>query len=370
MMRSITAAFCIFSLANAAMAQCGPYKHHPLWPDTVGYANVHLDECGATSCLWDNGSTNPLTNLGVGSHWVILYNGATSDTLQFTIDQEVWDFQSAWLPTAMGLEIDIWAVITPHMAPQIFDNPKCRPDGDSTIIYLLQDGLQWDSITPIDTYAGEVHMWMGLPYGHTYQLELIDNSNCGSYALGQLVTAYSSGEAEFQINTEDACGGIGGSIGVNEVVPDPLSPFPPPTPFTGTFTLLDWPDPSGQVASPMQGTSAYWDNLPPGQYLVHFAPDSICNHSETVITIGTCTGITEDRAVLGAPLLAWPQPVHDVLHWKASDTGVVHVYDAHGRLVLSIPDRGRLDVSAMPEGLYHLQVSQGARVEWTRFLKQ
>ena len=368
-MKAITALFSTLLLANAAMAQCGPYKHHPLWPDTIGYASVHLDECEATSCLWDNGSTNPLTNLGVGSHWVILYYPTTSDTLQFTIDQELWDFQTAWLPTAMGLEIDIWAVISPHMAPQIFDNPKCRPDGDSTIIYLLQDGLHIDSINPVNTYAGEFHMWVGLPYGHTYRLELIDNSNCGSYALGQPVIAYSSGDVEFEINAQDACGGVGGSIQVNGVVPDSLSPFPPPTPFTGTFTLLDWPDPSGQVGSPMQGTSAYWDNLPPGQYLVHFAPDSICNHSETVITIGTCTGIIEDRAALGNALVVWPLPVHDVLHWKSSDTGVVRVYDAQGRLVLCGADHGRLDVSAMREGLYHLQISQVARVEWTRFLK-
>ena len=124
------------------------------------------------------------------------------------------------------------------------------------------------------------------------------------------------------------------------------------------------------MGSEQAGTTAFWDNLPAGDYDVFFTPDSLCNLSDTVITIGTTTGITEDRAAHGEPLVVWPQPVHDVLQWKPSANGVVRVHDTQSRLIVTGPDRGRLDVSAIPAGLYQLQIAQGTRAQWARFIKQ
>lgn len=358
--------FCV--IGQATMAQCGPYKHHPVWPDTVGFAYVNLNECGSTitSCLWDNGSTDWQTDLGIGTHTITLFSGTTPvETDTFQIVQNHWNLHQQAFATFMGVEIDISGGVEPYGASQIFNNPACMPVADSTVVHLLQDGIAIDSLTPVSADL-VFHMWTGLPYGHTYQTQVVDHSQCGSYGYEPVVTAYSSGTVEMMIDTQDAQGGNGGSITVNGLTVDPLATLPPPTPFTGTFSLFEYPD-HIPIGTDQVGTSAIWEGLPAGQYDVHFMPDSLCNGSDTVVTIELITGIEEDRAI---PLRVWPQPATDLLHWSSTGSGTVNVHDVQGRLVLEGPDNGQLDISAIPAGLYQLQFLDGARIRWARFLKK
>lgn len=310
-----------------------------------------------------------MTELPIGPHTITMFNGTDLlGTYPLTIVQDRWNLNQQFYVTFLGLEIDIFGGIEPYGAPQIFNNPECVVP-DSTVAYLLQDGIAIDSVVGTDFTYQFTQIWPGLPYGHTYQTKVVDHSHCGSYGIAPLLTAYSSGEVEFTINSQDADESVGGSIQVAGLTTDPLSPLPPPTPFTGTFALFQLPDHT-PVGSEQAGTTAFWDNLPAGDYDVFFTPDSLCNLSDTVITIGTTTGITEDRAAHGEPFVVWPQPVHDVLQWKPSANGVVRVHDTQSRLIVTGPDRGRLDVSAIPAGLYQLQIAQGTRTQWARFIKQ
>ena len=368
-MKTIVAIVCTLFLASAVVAQCGPYKHHPLWPDTVGYASVHLNECGATSCLWDNGSTDTQTDLGVGPHWVVLFNGNTPDTLYFQIEQDLWVFDGQPFGIFIGVELSMWAHIVPYGVSQIFNNPACRPDPDSTTIYLLQDGIAMDSIHPVNNSVGEQRIWQQLPYGHTYQLQLIDNSSCASSTTGILYTAYTLGEGQFTTISQDAIGGANGSIQVLGVTPDPNSQLPPPVPLTGSFSLYLLPDytPAGD---PQTGTGALWENLPEGEYNVHFAPDSLCSHADTVITIFGATGIYGIVPDRSTPLHVWPQPAQNELQWTTTDQGALQVHDSRGSLLLSGKNTGHLDISDLPSGIYNLQISHGTTVERATFLKQ
>lgn len=368
MVKTIAALICTLFLTNAAMAQCGPFKHHPLWPDTVGYANVDLNECNATSCLWDNGSTDIQTDLGVGPHSVIFY-GMSNDTIQFQIVQDYWEFGQTVQTTFAGLELHIWPRIEPFGLPQVFNNPACTPDPSSVTVYLLQDGTAMDSIHPVDTGAGENHWWFDLPFGHTYQVHLLDNSSCGSSVMGDIVTAYTSGEVQFSAVSQDAIGGANGSIQIFGVTPDPGSPLPPPVPFTGHFNLSILPDHT-PVGDEQTGSGALWENLQEGVYNVHFSPDNICNPSDTVITILGATGTSGIAADRSRSLHVWPQPAHDVLQWSTTGRGTLQVHDSRGSFVLSGKNTGNLDISDLPSGIYHMQISHGTTVERATFLKQ
>ncbi|MBK9422470.1 MAG: T9SS type A sorting domain-containing protein [Flavobacteriales bacterium] len=357
--------FCLFG--QTTMAQCGPFRGHPVWPDSVGYASVNITECGDTytSCLWDNGSTDMFTYLGIGTHTVTFFSGTTlMEVDTFQIVQDHWNLHQLAMATAMGVQLSIFGGIEPYMGG-IFNGPACPPVADSTVVYLLQDGIAIDSITPAPSDA-VVNIWHFLPYGHTYQTHVVDHSHCGSNGYEPVVTAYSSGTVDFMIDTQDSQGGSDGSITVNGLNIDPLAALPPPMPFTGFFTLFDHPDhnPAGTEQS---GLSAYWENLPAGQYEVFFTPDLLCNPSSAVVTIDLATGIKEDGAT---PVALWPQPAADILHWSSKGSGSVLVHDAQGRLVLEGPDQGQLDISTLPVGIYQLQFIGGVRHSWARFLKK
>ncbi len=360
----------IGALPMIAQAQCGPYMHHPVWPDTLGYAYVNLVECSGnvTSCEWDNGSTDALTYLGPGGHSVTFFDGLTPlNTLTFQIDQVPWQLYTFVYGPQQGVIVENTPSLQ-YCPSQIFNNLSCPPVPDSTVLYLLQDGIIIDSITPIDCYGGN-YSWNGLPFGHVYQTYLLDHSHCGSYMYSSSTQSYTSDGAEMMITVQDAVGGTNGSILVQEVVPGPLSLMPPPSPIVGSLSLLEWPSMNLLYNEPSV-TTVEWDGLTPGQYLLVFAPDSICAALDTVLTVGNSTGISDALSGTEERLFIWPQPADVTLYWSAKSAARFRVYDAQGRMVRTGPDHGVLDMSDLPSGPYHLEVIAGIRRWRARFLKE
>lgn len=360
----------LFSTASilaflAIHAQCGPYKHHPVWPADIGYAWVNLNECnGTSSVLWDNGVTTELNNeLSVGPHWVAVFNGSVpSDTLHFEIEQLEWNLNQNVFVMAGSIEVDIWAEV-PYCSDQIFDGQACAVDADQTVVYLLQDGIAIDSITPVSCLS-TYHMWTMLPFGYTYQTYVIDHSPCGSQGYGQLIAAYSCSGATLDLEALPALGGNNGSITVWDVIPDPLSSLPPPTPLTGVFRLMDTS--FEQVGVEQFGTTAQWNGLAPGEYLVLFSADSLCDPVLRDVLVDGSTGIamleTADPSIL-----LWPVPTTDVLNWNNGPQKNVQVMDTQGRVVLEVKDATQLNVSTLSPGIYVLCQDGGQRM---RFVKQ
>lgn len=103
---------------------------------------------------------------------------------------------------------------------------------------------------------------------------------------------------------------------------------------------------------------------------MHFAPDSLCSHADTVITIFGATGISGIVADRSTPLHVWPQPAQNELQWTTTDQGALQVHDSRGSLLLSGKNTGHLDISELPSGIYNLQISHGTTVERATFLKQ
>jgi hypothetical protein len=64
------------------------------------------------------------------------------------------------------------------------------------------------------------------------------------------------------------------------------------------------------------------------------------------------------------PIRAWPNPVHDVLHFDRPVAG--HVLDPQGRVVLEVPMGSTLDVRALPPGLYGLRTAQDGLLRFVR----
>lgn len=354
------------AISFGANAQCGPYKWHAVWPSEMGRASVNLGECGSgiTSCEWDNGSTDNTVDLPVGSHSVTLYQGTTPiNVYPFEIEQVAWELTPLVYGPQMGVVVETYVQLE-YCPELIFDNLACRPVTDSTSLYLLQDGIAIDSISPIDCFGGNFS-WDQLPFGHVYQTYLLDRSQCGSYMYTGETQTYTSDGAEMIITTQPASSGDNGGILVSEVVPDPGSLMPPPTPFTGSFTLftsdMEW------VADAPSGTSAEWTGLAPGDYFIIFFPDSLCAPLDASVTVDNATSLADPgKADRFAPR---PQPAVADLYWSALPAARFSVRDAQGRILLQGQDRGQLDVSALPSGLYFLVVDAGQDSWRARFVK-
>ncbi len=349
------------------LAQCGPYKHHPLWPDTLGRAYVNDTEClPFTDLAWSNGSiTWQANDLPPGPHYLVFYQGpAVLDTVHFEIEQLHWNLNHSVLPSPMGLEVSVWAEV-PYCGTQIFNHIACPPDPTQTTLYLLQNGVAIDSISPVNCTAF-THWWWDMPFGFTYQTMVVDDGPCGSIGFGQLVATYDCTNTSFDMVVEDASGGANGSITVFGLVPDPSSPMPPPLPLTGTFSLYAMPD-FDPVGDPFQGTDAFWDGLPAGEYIVVFGPDVLCNPVEQTVVVDQSTALPPMQGGTAEAPLLWPVPAQDELRWSGTPRAQVRVTDLLGRELLWTRNADRIDVSSLAHGSYLLYLDD-ARPQV--FLKQ
>lgn len=233
------------------------------------------------------------------------------------------------------------------------------------MVYLLQDGVAIDSITPVSC-ASTINIWMNLPTGYAYQLYLQDHSACGSFAYGMVVQTYSCAGATMEVTLEAATvGSDDGVIAIAEVVPDPLSPLPPPLPLTGTFTLYALPD-MEMIGDQQTGTGAQWEQLPAGEYSVLFFADVICDPVMQEVIVDSSVGM--GSAARGADAVSiWPVPVEHVLRWSGPQPARVWVTDLQGRLVLEAGRTSHLDVSALANGTYQLHLDEAPP---KRFIKQ
>jgi len=353
----------VFLQTPSAVAQCGPYVGHPIWPDTEGTAFVNPNECGdgITTCLWDNGSTAwDATGLSVGMHTVDLYvNGAQVQTLSFEVEQLEWELNQSVFTYVGAVSVSMWAEV-PYCGTSIFNYHRCPPDPEQTVVYLLQDGEAIDSLSPVGCLATQ-HAWSGLPFGYTYQLHLVDHGACGSEAWGAAVQTWSCGGADVALDVQPSMGGTG-SIEVLEVMPDPGSINPPAGPLEGTFRLWSLPDYT-QVGDEQTGTTAFWDALPPGDYEVLFVPELLCDPVLTPVTIDLVSGLS--NRTMDEPVL-WPQPAQHMLYWSRSMSGAAHITDLHGRLLLQASSTDRMDISTLAPGIYLLRV-EGCKA--MRFVK-
>lgn len=351
-------------IMQRASAQCGPYKHHPVWPQTLGYAYLNPGECGpADQVLWDNGATTwTASNLAVGAHTVVLFSGLTPiDTLAFWIEQQQWELNQQVYSSAGQVEVSIWAEVD-RCTPQLFDGLACPVDPAQTVAYLLQDGVAIDSLTPVDCIA-TVHWWSGLPFGHTYATRVEDHGPCGSQGEGPVVVAYNCSGMTMDLQVQDDQGGGTGSIGVLGMIPDPLDLWSPPGPITGTFYLFDANmDP---IAPPQQGADALWSGLAAGDFTVWFTCDSLCSPVEVPVTVGLSVGIAP--SALRPTTTLWPLPVSHTLYWSGGVRQRIAVYDALGRIIAKAQASDRFDVGALPAGSYLLRLDEEAPLPFVKW---
>ena len=294
-------------------------------------------------------------SLTVGAHHVVIFdNSVPQDTVYFEIEQLAWDLNQSVFVQAGAITVEIWAEL-PYCA-SMFNGYNCHVYGDSTVIYLLQDGIAMDSITPVDICATLAY-WDWLPFGHTYQTYLVDRSACGSSAYGEAVVSFAL-DAEIEYWAEPSTGSNNGMITVTNILASPGMLSPPPMPLSGGLMLYTWPDEVAPVGPPQPGTTATWTDLAPGDYLVVFTPDVLCNSVDTVITVGSLTGV-DDREGTLSERRVWPVPATDVLHWSDSTRTSVMVTDLQGRTLLAADNVAQLDVSDLAAGSYVLRFDDG-----------
>ncbi|MCB0793761.1 MAG: hypothetical protein KDB88_03410 [Flavobacteriales bacterium] len=353
------------SVIRISLAQCGPYKFHPLWPDTLGWAYLLSTDCDSDSAVWDNGSIGyGAFDLEPGSHYVIQYDGGTLlDTTFFELEQLHWNLEQLTFAIFSGLELDHYASI-PYCGTSIFNYPTCTPPADSVVLFLMQDGIPIDSITPLDCMFN-LEVWMGLPYGHIYQCIVEDRSQCGSTGQTPLVTAYACNGMSFVLEITNATSGqADGSVAVLEMMSDTVLPLALPPPFTGTFSLHSLPN--YDLIGSMQGSSAVWTGLAPGDYLVQFTPDSLCFVPEQQVAVGTSTSLFDPSSASKEGLRTWTDRQGDLLFWN-ENVHEVRIMDINGRLLRSWNGPPPMDVSDLAPNLYILDAGTGGRVRFVRY---
>ncbi|MBL8009029.1 MAG: T9SS type A sorting domain-containing protein [Flavobacteriales bacterium] len=353
----------LLALTTAAMAQCGPYRHHPVWPSTLGFASVNLVDCGATGALWDNGDTTEVADsLTVGAHSVTLFNGLVPlQTIPFNIEQQVWALNQQVSPMLGALAVSMWAEID-RCTPQIFDGLACPVDPAQTVAYLLQDGIAIDSLTPVDCILTQ-HQWTGLPFGHTYALQVIDHGPCGSTGQSSPVTAYDCSGLSLSVITQEDDGSGSGVVEVLGIDPGPFNPMAPPQPITGDWLLLDTN--MAPIGVPQTGATALWSGLTVGTYTVLFVCTDLCSPVEQTALVDLSTNVP-DTTTQQAPNL-WPVPVNVTLHWSGGLRRQVQVLDALGRVVLRVRGVDQLDASTLPPGSYLLRFDNEAPVRFVKW---
>lgn len=361
-MRQILSVLVIFCALHGWGQAC-VWKAHPVWPDTLGHAVLDYANCAngiplVPSCQWDNGDTSLDTDsLTVGAHHVVIFdNSVPQDTVYFEIEQLAWDLNQNVFVYAGAITVEIWAEL-PYCA-SMFNGYNCHVYGDSTVIHLLQDGIAMDSITPVDICATLAY-WDWLPFGHTYQTYLVDRSACGSTAYGETVVSFAL-DAEIEYWTEPSTGSNDGMITVTDILAAPGMLSPPPMPLSGGLMLYTWPDEVAPVGPPQPGTTATWTDLAPGDYLVVFTPDVLCNSVDTVITVGSFTGV-DDREGTVSERRVWPVPATDVLFWSGGALEHVWVTDLQGRTVLEGKRTSHLDIAGLVPGSYLVHFGDGGR---------
>lgn len=355
----------ILICGSNSQAQCGPYKYHPLLPDTVGYAYVNLTECGGDNVVWDTGATTTTAELGVGSHTVSIYNGVTLvNTLTFDIIQEYWHFAVNIYPVIDQVQIS-GEVNVPSSLPQIFTHVDCDLSDDAlNVLRIIQDGnTVVDSITPFSSYAGLLlpHYY---PFGYTYSVQI--SSPCG-VAQSEEFIAYAD-SLTLETSSIAPTGGLfNGSISVLNVLNDPNSILPYPGQPTGTLSLRDF---NGiPIGDPIEQTSSgTWNDLPAGQYMIIFTPELLCQSAIVMVDLSGPMEI--DEATDKESLVLSPVPATNYLGWNMKGSYQVSIIDAQGRRTDHGTVANGIDIFDLANGIYTLELARNTTLIRRQFVKE
>ena len=343
-------------ISIALLSQCNVIRHHPLYPDTLGMAYVNT--CDVDGLLWDDGSTDGSVTLSVGPHWLVRMNdGVVIDTVHFDILQLNWGLgQNVY--TLGGLVAVSVIADVPFCGNQIYDWPTCMPDPSTTTIRLLQDGIPIDSIAQVSClYTFEE--WLLLPFGHTYQTQLID-VGCASSVNGDVIQTFMIGEPELELEITEGTGS--NSIEVLQVLPSSYSPEPVDSLLSGSFALFQHPDghPNGE---PQNGMNAIWTNVASGEYTILFTPDLVAPPIGVQVSIGGATSMLEE--IDQEELFIWPNPAEDFVDLSRV-CEKIHVMDPLGRILITANNTSRIETRNLAGGHYIIMIGDGRRMSFIK----
>lgn len=350
------------------------HVHHAF--DNVCNGSMYYDEA-VDSVVWSTGDVGlELTNLLPGTYGFQAYlNGAVVNEGERVVEQNGWDVQVSSHPIFSGIQLS-GQVSVAHCQTSIFNNSCCIPDPATTELRVLQDGLPFSipqcmGCTDVQC-AFTPFQIEGLPYGHAYQLMVVDPVCAGDVLLpaGPII-AHSCAELEVVTDVTPASAGeANGSITFLEAIPDPTEPYPISAPVVGTATLRHVNTMEVVAAYEHVGT-AVWSDLAAGEYLLTYSPDEGCQLYSAIVQVGAgTTGIQEDRA---SSLRVFPTITEGTLQLVAPGQGPVEVRicDVQGlELFRQHVAPGMIDVTALPVGTYLATMQQGTTVQRTRFIKR
>lgn len=361
-----------FSYASFASAQVEAHIHHA-FPDVCD-GSIIIMGSGFDQVVWSTGDEGLELTAPPGDYGFSVYNNGN---LVFagvrTIESNGWEVQVQALPLFDGIQLS-GTLGLQHCGTSIYNAPCCIPDPSQTTFEVFQDGepyapAQCTGCTEVQC-AYSMVMVSGLPYGHVYTYAVNDPVCAGVLTAG-MITAHSCANLQLDMEVVDAIGGNTGSIAVLEAVPDPTEPLPISAPVTGTFRLFNnaGGEPVGEV---VEGGAAMWTDLAPGEYLVVFVPDELCQTRSNVVTVSGATSVG-DRMIGDVDL--YPRVADDFIALPTFDgkgSVNVRVLDMNGRSVLHLTNMppSRIPVSALVPGAYVVMAASGEEVLHARFIRR
>lgn len=363
-----------------AAATAGPMMVHAQVEVLVSHAfpgvcqgSIMIAE--ADSVHWSTGATGWILNAAPGTYSYTYYEDGEATTGQREIGSNGWDVQLIPMATFSGLQIS-GQVSVEHCGTSNFNTPCCVPDAATTELRILQDGIPFTvpdclGCSEVQCSFGQFQI-QGLPYGHAYQLVVVDPT-CAGEVITPAGMVIAHGCANLEVITEvDAAttGQADGTITLVQAVPDPSENYPISAPVVGTAMLRNATT-MEEVATFEHVGTAVWGNLEAGEYLLIFSPDEGCQQYSTTVQVGSgTTGVSEASS---AGLKLFPTLTEGDLQLAAPGEGpvVVRITDAQGREVLrSRQVAGTVDVASLSAGTYVATLQQGDTSLHTRFIKR
>lgn len=367
-MRSLHLFFLGVSVLSFAPLSAQTYVYHA-FPDVCDGRILVTD---ADSVHWSNGDIGMELVAPPGTYSYTAYFDGVAIEAERVIESHGWEVQMMAQPYSGGLQL-IGNVSIAYCGSSLWNHPCCSPD--EVELHLLQDGEPYAiqdcwgcsgvGCDPGSFLIGE------LSFGHEYQLLIVDPTCAGTviHPAGMAI-AHSCANLEVITEVVDPTEGASdGTIHFVEAIPDPNEPYPISAPVIGTAILMDALT-LEIIDLFIQVTSATWEGLAAGNYLLTFYADEGCQTYTDTLAVGTfSTGVIAGSGSIDLRL--FPAVTDGILQVVSQAGGPVSIdiHDMHGRLVHSMVVHDRIELDHLPAGAYIATMEQGGRQLRARFIK-
>ena len=236
----------------------------------------------------------------------------------------------------------------PVQSPIAGSSSVCQ--SDTIHLHDLAPGGTWSSSDPnIALVSAAGGAGPGGAFG------LLVGVTAGTDTIKYLVINFCGADSETAVITVDPLPVVYPISGADSICPGAsgsLTEFATGGTWSSSNASVATVDTSGHVTGVANGTATITYSLTNGC--------GTTTQTKTVNIYCSSTGvnsITEDKNTI-----LYPNPVHDVLNIKGATVATIHIVNMYGQTVASVNNTGKIELSAIPAGIYFIQLYNAAGI--------